>query len=75
MPACFIHFKISPKYMHRGPRFISIFYIKGKSVHTALDIQRSKLVKIMVIDARFGSACKSKVLFTIVGSTSSTSTI
>jgi hypothetical protein len=61
--------------MHRGPRFISNFSIKGKSVHTTLDIQRSKLVKIMVVDARFGSTCKSKVLFTIVGSTSSTSIV
>jgi hypothetical protein len=39
------------------------------------NIQRSKLVEIMVVDARFGSTCKSKVFFTIVGNTSSTNTI
>jgi hypothetical protein len=35
----------------------------------SLDIQRSKLAQTMATNARFGSKCKSKVFFTIVGST------
>jgi hypothetical protein len=40
-----------------------------------LNIQRLKLVKIVATDVRFGSTCKFYFIFTIVGSTPSTSIV
>jgi hypothetical protein len=39
---------------------------------SSLNIHISKLVKIVVANARFGNTCKFKVLFTIAGNNSST---
>jgi hypothetical protein len=51
--------------MHRGPKFILKIYHKSISVHTPLNIQRSKLAKTMVTNAKFGSTCKSKVFLSL----------